>query len=180
MFPTLAIPDSSLAFVSDGYRYISRTCDRLGTDGFRTRLMGMPVTCIRGGEAARIFDEGGRFDREGAMPPSTFHLLQDEGSVQSLEGQARRTRKAGFLAVLTDGEDDRLGRIFEEELSTAITRWHGRAPVALHDELGPILARTAFRWAGIPELDPEVFRARTSELVAMVERAGSFGPVNWV
>ncbi|MCU1571811.1 MAG: putative fatty acid beta hydroxylase [Naasia sp.] len=178
MFPMLSTPDSSLAFVADGYHYISRTCDRLGTDGFRTRLMGRPITCIRGGEAARIFYEGDRFDREGAMPASTFHLLQDEGSVQTLEGAAHRQRKAGFLALLTGGGENRMGEIFEEELAAALARRRDGS-IVLHDELGPILARTAFRWAGIPDPDREVFRARASELAAMVERAGSFGPVNW-
>jgi fatty-acid peroxygenase len=180
MIPTLPTPDSSLPFVADGYRYISKTCDRLGTDAFRTRLMGMPITMMRGGEAARLFYEGGRFNRHLAMPPSVFHLLQDRGSVQTLEDESHRHRKAGFLELLTEGGDDRLGRLFEEELGAAVVRWRGGAPVVLHDELGPLLARTVFRWAGIPALDPAEFRSRASELAAMIERAGSFGPVNWI
>ncbi|WP_210506299.1 cytochrome P450 [Naasia sp. SYSU D00057] len=179
MIPTLATPDSSVPFVADGYRYISSTCDRIGSDAFRTRLMGRPVVCIRGAEAARLFYEGGRFDRAGAMPPSVLHLLQDVGSVQTLEDDSHRHRKGGFLALLTAGGDERMADLFAVELEAAIARWRGGDPVVLHDELGPILARTAFRWAGIPDIPEKEFHARTGELAAMVERAGTFGPLNW-
>ncbi|BDZ46315.1 cytochrome P450 [Naasia aerilata] len=180
MIPTLSTPDSSLAFVADGYGYISRTCDRLGSDAFRTRILGMPVTMMRGGDAARVFYEGGRFNRHLSMPPSVSHLLQDLGSVQTLEDDSHRHRKAGFLELLFDGGDARLGELFEEELGAAVERWRGGPPVVLHDELGPLLARAVFRWAGIPTLAPAEFRARAGELSAMVERAGSFGPLNWL
>ncbi|MCU1419537.1 MAG: cytochrome [Mycetocola sp.] len=179
MIPRLRAPDSSLQLVSDGYSYISRMCDVHGTDAVRTRLMGRPVVLMRGGEAARLFYEGGRFDRDGAMPASTLHLLQDEGSVQTLEGDAHRHRKAGFLALLQGGGDRDLAAVFEEELRAAATGWAGGPAVALHDELGSILTATVFRWAGIPPQPEPVFRARAAELAAMVERAGSFGPVNW-
>jgi fatty-acid peroxygenase len=180
MVPALRVPDSSLAFVADGYGYISRTCDRLGTDGFRTRLMGRPIACIRGAEAARMFYEGGRFNRHKALPASVFHLLQDVGSVQTLEGESHRHRKAMFLAVLQGGGDGRMGDLFEEELARAMSSWRGGPAVALHDELGPLLARTAFRWAGILRLSEQEIAARASELAAMIERAGSFGPPNWI
>ncbi|HEY8590784.1 MAG TPA: cytochrome P450 [Naasia sp.] len=179
MIPRLANPDSSLAFIADGYHYISRVCDRMGTDAVRTRLMGRPVVLMRGGEATRIFYEGGRFDRSGAMPASTFHLLQDEDSVQTLEGAPHRLRKSGFLALLQGGEEAGLAAAFEREFSAAVRRWSGGPAVSLHDELAPILSRAVFRWAGIPEQPEDVFRDRTEELSQMVERAGSFGPVNW-
>lgn len=179
MIPRLATPDSSLAFVADGYHYISRVCDRLGTDAVRTRLMGRPVVLLRGGEAARIFYEGGRFDRSGAMPTGTFHLLQDEGSVQTLEGAPHRLRKAGFLKLLQGGEEAGLAAAFETEFAAAVARWSGGPAVTLHEELAPILSRAVFRWTGVPEQPEDVFRDRTAELSQMVERAGSFGPVNW-
>ncbi|SEL09920.1 Cytochrome P450 [Blastococcus sp. DSM 46786] len=54
MIPTLTAPDSSLALLREGYAFISRRCDRLGTDAFRTRLMLRPAVCVRGAEAARV------------------------------------------------------------------------------------------------------------------------------
>jgi len=179
VIPSLASPDSSLAFVADGYRYISKTADRLGTDAFRTRLMGRPVTCIRGPEAARMFYEGGRLNRDHAMPRSVFHLLQDEGSVQSLEGESHAHRKQGFLDVLQGGGDGDLAAVFEDEFTAAIERWRTKDTIALHDELGPLFTRTVFRWAGVPEVSDAEFRRRTGQLAAMVERAGTFGPLNW-
>ncbi len=180
MIPTLPLPDSSLALLADPYRFVSRTCDRLGVDGFRTVLMGRRVTFLRGAEAARMFYEGGRFHRRRAIPRATFRLLQDEGSAQVLEGESHRHRKAMFLALLTRGGEDRMGQLFEEEFSRAVAGWRGGPPVVLHEVLGPILAHTVFRWAGIPDQGEDRFRSLTLDLIAMFERAATVGPLNWL
>lgn len=79
---------------------ISRRWDELGTDVFRTRLLLQPAICLRGADAARLFYGSGRFSREEAFPASILHLLQDEGSVQSLTGPLHRHRKQIFLGLL--------------------------------------------------------------------------------
>ena len=95
MLPALKTPDSSIDLLREGYTFIPRRCDQLGTDGFRTRLLFKPVTCIHGADAAGMFYNGHRFTRQGAFPTSIMHLLQDEGSVQALDGDAHHHRKAG-------------------------------------------------------------------------------------
>lgn len=179
MIPTLTTPDATMVFARDGYTFISRRCDRLGTDAFRTRLLMKPAVCIRGADAARVFySDDRRFTRRrGAMPTSVVHLLQDEGSVQMLDGDAHRNRKDMFLGVLTS-DDLSLHDVFDREWRSAIGRWQGRPEVVLHDEIEQVLTRTAAAWAGVPLSEREVPR-RTRELSAMVTGAGSFGPVNW-
>ena len=178
MFPRLKIPDSSIDLYREGYTFVSRRCDRLGTDGFRTRLLLRPVTCIRGAEAARLFYGGERFTRQGAFPKSVMHLLQDEGSVQSLDGAAHRHRKAMFLQTLQGEDPMDLEGIFEGEWRAAVSRWQQKGRVVLHDETEEVLTRTAAAWAGVPMSERDV-RLRTKELSAMVSNAGSFGPSNW-
>ncbi|UNX55791.1 cytochrome P450 [Georgenia sp. TF02-10] len=180
MIPTLRTPDSSLDLVRNGYRFVSRHADRLGVDSFRTRLLLRPVLCIRGGAAARFFYEGGRFDRTGSMPVSVVHLLQDLGSVQTLEGEAHRHRKQGFVDVLI-GEAALQGFAEQarEEIERAVDGWRGRGPVTMHEELPPVLTRLAMRWAGVPAAFADL-DVRGPELWDMVEQAGTFGPLNWI
>ena len=170
--------DSTLALMRRGYPFIAQTCDRLGTDAFRTRLLGRSVVCARGAEAARLFYTPGRFGRRGAMPSSTLHLLQDEGSVQTLDGPEHRHRKALFLAAIPQGDGGTLVDQFRDQWHLAVERWSGRERVALLPELEEVLTRTATAWAGLPMSDGGI-RSRTAEMSAMVRRAGSVGPANW-
>lgn len=170
--------DNSLAFLREGYTFVSSRCDRLGTDLFETRIMMTPVVCMRGAGAAEVFYGGDRFTRTGALPKSVLHLLQDEGSVQALDGTAHHHRKRLFLDLLTPDAIGRMVLIFGQLWQEALPRWQARRRIVLHEELLPLLTRTAAIWAGAPLNDHEL-ALRSRELGAMVEHAGSLGPRNW-
>ncbi|MGY2001904.1 cytochrome P450 [Blastococcus sp. SYSU DS1024] len=178
MVPTLPVPDSSLALLRDGYAFVSRRCDQLGTDAFRTRLLLQPAVCMRGAEAARIFYSGERFTRTGAFPSSVLRLLQDEGSVQALDGEPHRHRKDMFLTVLQGTGSEAITGRLAEEWRRAVPRWQRAGRVALYDAVNEVLTRTATGWAGVPMTERDV-RLRTRELSAMVDHAGDVGPRNW-
>lgn len=168
--------DSTLALLREGYRFVSNRCERLGRDAFRTRLMLREVACMRGPDAAAAFYHPGRFTRQGAMPRSALTLLQDRGSVQTLDGTAHRHRKAAFMAMMDEAALARAGRLFGEEWQIAADGWSGRA-IVLHEAAADILARTALRWCGIDPQAEDV-AARRRELVAMIAGAGSIGPTH--
>lgn len=178
MWPTLKVLDSSLGLLREGYAFIPRRCEALGTDGFRTRLLLKPVTCIHGADAVRMFYSGQRFTRQGAFPNSVMHLLQDEGSVQSLDGDAHRHRKAMFLQTLQGDDPMDLHGVFEREWHAALPRWQRKGRIVLHQEMEEVLTRTSAAWAGVPMSERDV-SLRTGELSAMVDNAGRFGPANW-
>ncbi|MCI0754631.1 cytochrome P450 [Teichococcus vastitatis] len=167
--------DHSLALLQEGYTYISRRCDRFNSDLFLTRIMLTPVVCLRGAEAARFVYEGERFTRRGAMPRSVLLLLQDVGSVQTLDGAAHRHRKAMFLSLMTPDAIPRIGTLLAGHWRDAVRRWEGGGEVVLLDALAEILTRTACDWAGLPVPDADI-PALSAELAAMVENAGSLGP----
>ncbi len=177
MTAKLPAPDSSLAFLREGYTFISSRCDRLGTDLFRTRIAGRPVYCMRGAEATQIFYDGDRFSRRGALPPTVVHLLQDKGSVQTLDGAAHHHRKGMFMDMMAPDSVARLGSIFEAVWRRRTAGWSADA-VVLHKEARWMLTAAACEWAGIPLPDAEVDR-RAAEFGLMVDQAGSFGPANW-
>ena len=176
--PRLRAPDSAPAFLREGYTFISSRCDRLGADLFRTRIAGRPVVCMRGADAARVFYEGDRFTRRGALPPTVVHLLQDRGSVQTLDGAGHRHRKAMFLDIMNEASVAELVRLFEKYWRQRSAGWQGRT-VVLHREVRIILTAAACEWAvGLPLQEAEV-EARAAEFGLMVDQAGSFGPANW-
>lgn len=88
--------DNSLALLSEGYEFISRRCDRLDSNLFRTRLMLRPFVCMRGEDMARLFYDEERFIREGAAPLRVKQTLFGNGGVQGLDGAAHRDRKSGL------------------------------------------------------------------------------------
>lgn len=170
--------DSTRAFLSDGYRFISRRCERYGTDIFETRLLLRRAFCMMGEDAARMFYIPGRFTRRGALPPTTVRLLQDRGSVQLQDGEAHVRRKAMFMSLMTPDALRRAADLMDEEWRISLGQWAVREEVALHDEVEEILCRTAFRWTGIPLTESEA-RARTRELAAMINGAGTVGLRYW-
>lgn len=165
--------DGAPAFLAQGYNYISNRCRRLGTDVFETRLAGVPFVCARGADAARTF-YGLDPTRAGALPPTMFTLLQDKGSVASLDGEAHGRRKELFLATVGRDALDRLLTETDAEWHAAIERWRRADHVVLLDEAEALLCRAACRWAGVPVGEPEA-QARTAEFSAMIDGAGSVG-----
>ncbi|HXF62613.1 MAG TPA: cytochrome P450 [Caldilineaceae bacterium] len=170
--------DSSLALLSNGYRFISKRRQRYGSDLFETRLLLQKAICVTGEDAARMFYHPGRFTRVGAMPPTTLMLLQDKGSVQTLDGEAHRQRKQMFMSLMTPASIEKLTQAVAEQWRAHLARWETMETVALHDEVRGILCRAACRWAAVPLTEAEA-QQRTREFGAMIDGAGSVGPRNW-
>ena len=170
--------DGTLAVLRDGYRFIFNRCRKLNSDLFQTRLLLRRAVCIHGEEAARIFYDGERFTRVGAIPPTQAKLLQDYGSVQGLDGEHHRHRKRMFTELLAPEEVARLMACVAEEWIAKLAAWERQGRVVLFDELQEILCRGVCDWAGISMSERDVAR-RTLELGEMIEAAGSLGPRNW-
>lgn len=171
-------PDSTLALLSEGYDFIPERRRHLGSDIFETRLMLRRAVCIQGEEAARVFYHPDRFTRRGALPPTTLALLQDRGSVQMLDGEAHRRRKAMFLALLGPEGIRRLVAAAEREWNAAFGRWEGMRRVVVMHEAERVLTRAVCAWAGVPLPEAEA-GWRTRQFAAMFDGAGSVGPRNW-
>lgn len=166
--------DHTVAFLSEGYRFIPERVKRFGSDIFATRLMMSPAVCISGPEAAAEFYTPDRFTRVGAMPPHTLRLLQGPGSVQGLDGPAHRWRKRMFMDIVRPESVGRMVELFSEEWRQALRRWEKQDSVVLLHEVEDVLTRAACRWAGCP-LTEEEAPDRAREFSAMIAGAGSIG-----
>ncbi|HWU47921.1 MAG TPA: cytochrome P450 [Humibacter sp.] len=179
MIPRLRTPDSTASLLREGYLFGTRGFDRVQDEAFRTRLGLKPAVVMRGRDAARFFYEGGRFGRSRAMPDSVTHLLQDEGSVQTLDGAAHFARKHEFVELLGVQGRGALVAAFAEQWQSAAETWAGStATVELQTAAADILAAAAMKWAGVPAPQTAA-SSRGPELVAMIESAARFGPPDW-
>ena len=172
--------DNSLALLSEGYRFIGKRCDELGSDIFSTRLMLKRVICVRGEAAARMFYHPDRFTRRGAIPPGTLGLLQGPGSAQVLDGEMHRVRKALMMGLQSPDSRARLVALAETEWHARFARWARLRRVVLIQEAQAVLCRAACAWAGVPLANVEEEVLRTAEFSAMIEGAGAVGPRNWM
>lgn len=178
-FPRESGLDSTRAFLSEGYDFVSRRCEELDTDVFETRLLLRKALCVRGEDAARMFYHPDRFTRRGAMPPTTLRLLQDKGSVQWLDGHAHRHRKHMFLSLLTPKAVDDLIATTAEVWGKELRAWRALDAVVLHKAVRRVLCRAVCRWAGVPLANEWELGRRTNELSSMIDAAGGVGPKTW-
>lgn len=176
--PREPVADATLALLAEGYRYISRRCEQLDSDVFRTRLMLRPAVCVMGGDAARMFYTPGRFVRKHALPPNTLVLLQDLGSVQLREGAEHLLRKQLFMSFMREDSVLDLVRHSAAAWRERFADWERRPSVVLQQEAEAVLCRAVCAWAGLP-LDAREADARTAEFAAMIDGAGAVGPRNW-
>ncbi len=101
-----------------------RELDR--SDIFEARLLGKRFYCVRGEDAARMFYEPDRLTRNGALPPSTLSLLQDKGSVATLDAEAHRHSKAMFMPLMTPARLDAMAGVpFDDQRARILTRQVG-------------------------------------------------------
>ena len=171
--------DNTTALLGEGYRFIGKRCDELGSDIFSTRLMLRRVVCVRGEAAARMFYQPGRFTRQRALPMNTLALLQGHGSTHMLDGQMHRVRKAMMMSLQSPASRGRLVDLAEREWRTRLERWPRQRHLVLLQEAQAVLCRAACAWAGVPlSVEEEVLR--TAEFSAMIDGAGAVGPRNWL
>jgi fatty-acid peroxygenase len=168
----------TLAFLRDPYRYISKRCHELNSDLFQTKVFLRSGICITGPVMAELFYDETRFKRSGVAPRRFQKTLFGEGGVQGLDGPAHQHRKRMFMSLMTPERISRIGTLSAEQWAVYANKWSQSDQVALYHETCELLTKVACAWAEVPLRDSEV-AARTRELTAMFDYAGSIGPKHW-
>ncbi len=166
--------DGTLALIRDPYRFVSKRCQRYGSDLFQIRLLLQEAICMRGPEAARLFYDSSRFVRHGAMPKAVQKTLLGEGGVQGLDDEAHRQRKHMFMSLMTPERIEQLVQLSAAEWKERVRRWESTHEVVLYTEFQELLTRAVCIWAGVPLAQSEV-GTRTREIAALFDHAGSLG-----
>jgi fatty-acid peroxygenase len=165
--------DETLALLAEGYDFMPRRGRKAGRRWFEMRLMLRRAAGLSGGDAPEALYAPGRFTRVGSLPPTTLRLLQDIGSVNQLDGEAHRRRKAAFMDLLDAAGSERLAAAFDQRLRARLAR-AGR--FSLLDASERLLCAAALDWAGVPNITPRDLERRTREFSAMVAQAGAASP----
>src|SRR5690554_4575669 len=148
--------DSSFALLRDGNTFISRRCREYRSDVFETRLLLKKTYCIGGEQAAREFYREGRFTRNKAIPPSVLRLLQDKGSVATLDDEQHHQRKQMFMSLMKPASIEEICDLAERHWHEAAKNWQELQQVNFFDQLQEILFKAICEWSGIPLSDVDV------------------------
>jgi fatty-acid peroxygenase len=171
-------PDSTLALFFEGYKFGSKRFRRYQSDIFETRLMLRKTVCLRGEEAARIFYDESRFQRQGALPRRGLKSFLGEGGVQTLDGDAHLRRKQMFMSLMTPESIRQLTDLMAGQWGDYTGKWEKMKRVVLFDEVSEILCRAVCRWVGVPLNESEV-KKRANDFVAMIDSPAALGPRHW-
>ena len=173
--PRDPLPDATLAFLTQGYEFVGRRCDWLGTDAFETRLLLRPAVCVRGEAAARMFYDQSRFRRCDAAPERLLGTLFGHGGVQTLDGEAHAHRKAMLMSTMTPASVARLTDDFERCFRHVAAGPWSRGRVVLLDAVRPVLLSAALAWVGIPRSAIDADGRLLGHVTAMIDGAAAVG-----
>jgi fatty-acid peroxygenase len=93
--------DHTISLMREGYLYILNRRRSFNCDVFETRLLGIKAICMGGKEAAEIFYDPEKFQREGAAPHRLVETLFGKKGIQTLDGEHHRRRKEMFMALMS-------------------------------------------------------------------------------
>lgn len=163
--------ESTLALVRDGYRFSMKRAQRLRSPLFSTRVGLRRAIVLTGAEGARLFYDRTRVQREGASPFLVKALLFGQGTVQGLDGEEHRHRKAMHMDLMTPEEIERLAQITHAEWERFAGRWTERDGIQLFEEVNELIFRAMCAWTGVACEESEVDE-RVRAMVDMVEGLG--------
>jgi fatty-acid peroxygenase len=166
--------ESSLTLLKEGYGYIPERCRRYQSDVFQARLLMQNTICLSGEEGARLFYDESLFTREKAAPRMLKKILFGFGSIQGLDGQAHRVRKAMFMSLMTPENIQGLGDRYAQQWQRDIPSWSGNHEVVLLYAAQFQLCRVVCAWAGVPLPERDVAKRR-AQLTALIDGAGGIG-----
>lgn len=170
--------DQTWSLLREGYAFISNRCGRHATDAFEARILLQKTICIRGADAARLFYDTQRFQRDGAAPRRLIATLFGEGGVQGLDGEAHLHRKRMFMSLMNPESLERLTASFRRQWYRALDFWERKSQVVLFDAVEEVLCRAVCEWAHVPVHESEV-GTRTNQMSAMIEASGAVGFAHW-
>lgn len=171
--------DNTLPLLWQGYEFISGKCHSLDSDVFQTRLLLRDVICMQGAEAAALFYDQDKFQRNGAMPSRAQKTLVGVGGVQGLDGHAHRHRKHLFVSHLMNPQRmDALAALHRQHWHSAIALWPQNKDLVFFELAQQVLCRSVCAWAGVP-LSERQLSDRAKEFGLMIDSGARIGWHHW-
>jgi len=131
--------DNTLSLLQEGYLFIKNRIDLYQSAIFEMRLLGQKVICMSGEEAAKVFYDTERFQRNGAAPKRVQKTLFGMKAIQTMDGEKHIWRKRLFLQLVT--QPKQLAELVMEKWQTSVDRWEGLGKIVLFDEAKNVLCK---------------------------------------
>jgi fatty-acid peroxygenase len=170
--------DHTISLMREGYLYILNRRRSFNCDVFETRLLGKKAICMGGKDAAEIFYDPEKFQREGAAPHRLVETLFGKKGIQTLDGEHHRHRKEMFIALMSPTNIKGLADLVKEEWISAAKKWEQMNEVIFYEEVQKILSTAACRWAGVTVPEDEI-KNLPNDLEALFESPAAMGPDHW-
>ena len=170
--------DNTLNLMQEGYLFIKNRTDQYQSNMIETHILGRKVICMVGEEAAKLFYDPERFQRNGAAPKRVQKTLFGENAIQSMDGQAHIHRKRLFMSLMTPLHQKRLADFVMKKMEASVDKWENSKTITLFNEMNEILCKTACDWAGVPLQESEI-KKRAEDFSLMVDAFGAVGPRYW-
>lgn len=167
--------DNTIAFLNEGYLYITNRRIRFNRDMFKTRLLGgKQVVCMAGKEAAEVFYDNEKFKRHGAAPSRVLNTLFGQNGVQTLDGNAHEHRKTMFMNFMSKARLQEISELVKEEWMKQLPKWEQQDSVVLYEEVKKVLSVAICRWTGVPINDQDI-GTLSEQFGDLFESAGKIG-----
>lgn len=167
--------DNTLNILKEGYLFIPNRMNLFNSHIFETRIMGQKAICITGKEASKIFYNPDLFQRKGVAPKRIQKTLFGINAIQGKDGLAHIKRKALFMNILSQKEEEKIGRLVKEELIKSIDKWEHMGEVVLFREISEIICYVACNWVGI-YITREDAKTKVNDFLRMIYSFASVGP----
>lgn len=172
-------PGCTLGLLRDPYRFVLKTCARLGSDAFTGRLLFRRTLFLMGEDAALLFYNPQLMQRAGAAPLRLQRTLFGAGGLPALDGAEHRRRKALFMDMVAGPEAvQKFSAAIATELRATARGWPEQESVEVDAELRRALTRAACAWAGMALATDEVDE-RSQQLGVLADPAPIIGLPNW-
>lgn len=169
----------TLGLLQDPYRFVLRSCARLGSDAFAGRLLFRRTIFLMGEEAALLFYNPQLMQRAGAAPLRLQRTLFGPSGLPALDGAEHRRRKAMVMDLVAGPEAvRRFSQAIATELRATARAWPEREAVDVDAGLRQALTRAACAWAGLP-LDEDEVDERCRQLSALADPGPIIGLPHW-
>ena len=150
--------DNTVKALKKGYTYIPELRERLNSnDIVATRVLGGKKTVIISGkDAAELFYDNDKIERQGTLPPRVVKTLFGKGAIHTTTGKTHIDRKALFMSIMTEENLSYLRELTRLEWYYNTTRMSHMDEVNVYKEAIYVLTKVGIKWAGLHASEDEI------------------------
>nr|WP_241864499.1 cytochrome P450 [Staphylococcus massiliensis] len=167
--------DNTVDIIKGGYTYVPGKLEEFDSKAFEVRALGgKKIAVMSGKEAAEIFYDNEKMERQGTLPKRIVNTLFGKGAIHTTAGKKHVDRKALFMSLMTDENLNYLRELTRNYWFMNTERMQSMDKVNVYNESIYMLTKIGFRWAGIIQT-PEEAEQNAKDMDTMINSFVSLG-----